>query len=110
MIVVALAGLLANGAVMMLLRSRRGQPGRQGAYMEVVADTVGSIGVLIAGIVTVTTHWPYADASSSRFWWRCRCCPGDRAGAGGAADPVRNLRRSTSTSRNCGLRSRGSTG
>jgi cobalt-zinc-cadmium efflux system protein len=29
--------------------------------MEVVADTVGSIGVLIAGIVTVTTQWPYAD-------------------------------------------------
>ena len=29
--------------------------------MEVVADTVGSIGVLIAGIVTVTTRWPYAD-------------------------------------------------
>jgi cobalt-zinc-cadmium efflux system protein len=27
----------------------------------VVADTVGSIGVLIAGVVTVTTHWPYAD-------------------------------------------------
>ena len=33
----------------------------KGAYMEVVADTVGSIGVLIAGIVTITTHWPYAD-------------------------------------------------
>jgi cobalt-zinc-cadmium efflux system protein len=33
----------------------------KGAYMEVVADTVGSIGVLIAGIVTVTTSWPYAD-------------------------------------------------
>jgi cobalt-zinc-cadmium efflux system protein len=29
--------------------------------MEVVADTVGSVGVLIAGVVTVTTHWPYAD-------------------------------------------------
>src|SRR6202000_1406232 len=29
--------------------------------MEVVADTVGSLGVLIAGVVTVTTHWPYAD-------------------------------------------------
>jgi cobalt-zinc-cadmium efflux system protein len=29
--------------------------------MEVIADTVGSIGVLIAGLVTVTTHWPYAD-------------------------------------------------
>jgi cobalt-zinc-cadmium efflux system protein len=29
--------------------------------MEVVADTVGSLGVLIAGVVTITTHWPYAD-------------------------------------------------
>jgi cobalt-zinc-cadmium efflux system protein len=29
--------------------------------MEVVADSVSSVGVLIAGIVTVTTHWPYAD-------------------------------------------------
>jgi Co/Zn/Cd efflux system component len=29
--------------------------------MEVVADSVGSLGVLIAGVVTVTTHWPYAD-------------------------------------------------
>ena len=29
--------------------------------MEVIADTVGSVGVLIAGVVTITTHWPYAD-------------------------------------------------
>jgi cobalt-zinc-cadmium efflux system protein len=29
--------------------------------MEVVADAVSSVGVLIAGIVTVTTRWPYAD-------------------------------------------------
>src|SRR3984885_15347854 len=29
--------------------------------MEVVADSVGSLGVLIAGVVTVTTRWPYAD-------------------------------------------------
>ena len=29
--------------------------------MEVVADSIGSLGVLIAGIVTVTTRWPYAD-------------------------------------------------
>ena len=35
--------------------------------MEVVADTVGSIGVLIAGIVTVTTHWPYADVVVAVF-------------------------------------------
>ncbi|HEV7418837.1 MAG TPA: cation diffusion facilitator family transporter [Mycobacterium sp.] len=62
MIVVALAGLLANLVVVLLLRSQSEQSlAVKGAYMEVVADTVGSIGVLIAGIVTVTTRWPYAD-------------------------------------------------
>jgi cobalt-zinc-cadmium efflux system protein len=62
MIVVAMAGLVANGAVVLLLRSQsESSLAVKGAYMEVVADTVGSIGVLIAGIVTVTTHWPYAD-------------------------------------------------
>jgi cobalt-zinc-cadmium efflux system protein len=62
MIVVALAGLLANLVVVFLLRSQSEESlAVKGAYMEVVADTVGSIGVLIAGIVTVTTHWPYAD-------------------------------------------------
>jgi cobalt-zinc-cadmium efflux system protein len=62
MIAVALAGLLANLVVVLLLRSQsEGSLAVKGAYMEVVADTVGSVGVLIAGIVTVTTHWPYAD-------------------------------------------------
>ena len=62
MIAVALAGLLANAVVVLLLRSdSESSLAVKGAYMEVVADTVGSIGVLIAGVVTVTTHWPYAD-------------------------------------------------
>ncbi|MCG7608328.1 cation transporter [Mycolicibacterium sp. (ex Dasyatis americana)] len=62
MIVVALAGLAANAVVVMLLRSQsKDSLAVKGAYMEVMADTVGSIGVLIAGIVTVTTGWPYAD-------------------------------------------------
>ncbi len=62
MIVVALVGLLANAAVVLMLRSHSETSlAVKGAYMEVVADTVGSIGVLIAGIVTVTTGWPYAD-------------------------------------------------
>lgn len=62
MIVVALAGLVANFVVAMLLRSHsEGSLAVKGAYMEVVADTVGSFGVLIAGVVTVTTRWPYAD-------------------------------------------------
>ena len=62
MIVVALAGLLANVVVVFLLRSQSEHSlAVKGAYMEVVADTVGSVGVLVAGIVNVTTHWPYAD-------------------------------------------------
>jgi len=62
MIVVALAGLATNAAVALLLRSHSTQSlAVKGAYMEVIADTVGSIGVLIAGVVTITTHWPYAD-------------------------------------------------
>lgn len=62
MIVVALLGLIANVVVVMLLRSNSEKSlAVKGAYMEVMADTVSSVGVLIAGIVTVTTGWPYAD-------------------------------------------------
>lgn len=62
LIVVALAGLAANAIVVLLLRADSERSlAVKGAYMEVVADTVGSVGVLIAGIVTVTTAWPYAD-------------------------------------------------
>lgn len=62
MIVVALIGLLANAVVVLLLRSHAETSlAVKGAYMEVIADTLGSVGVLIAGIVTVTTGWPYAD-------------------------------------------------
>src|SRR5271170_4242222 len=68
MIVVAVAGLIANGIVVVLLRSSSTESlAVKGAYLEVVADTVGSIGVLIAGVVTVTTHWPYADVVVAVF-------------------------------------------
>jgi cobalt-zinc-cadmium efflux system protein len=62
MVVVALVGVAANFVVAMLLRSHSTESlAVKGAYMEVVADAVGSIGVLMAGVVTLTTHWPYAD-------------------------------------------------
>src|ERR1700754_4242542 len=68
MIGVALAGLVAHALVVLLLRSHAEESlAVKGAYMEVVADTVGSIGVLIAGIVTVTTRWPYADVVVAVF-------------------------------------------
>src|SRR5215208_5118006 len=59
---------VANAVVVLLLRSHSKESlAVKGAYMEVVADTVGSIGVLIAGVVTVTTHWPYADVVVAVF-------------------------------------------
>ena len=62
MIVVALLALAANIAVVLLLRSQaESSLAVKGAYTEVMADAVSSVGVLIAGVVTVTTRWPYAD-------------------------------------------------
>lgn len=62
MILVALLALAANIAVVLLLRSHSDSSlAVKGAYMEVMADAVSSLGVLIAGIVMVTTGWPYAD-------------------------------------------------
>lgn len=68
MIVVAVAGMTVNTGVALLLRSHSADSlAVRGAYMEVVADTVGSVGVLIAGVVTVTTDWPYADVVVAVF-------------------------------------------
>lgn len=62
MILVALLALAANVVVVLLLRSHsESSLAVKGAYMEVMADAVSSVGVLIAGIVMVTTRWPYAD-------------------------------------------------
>lgn len=62
MIVVALLGLAANLIVMYLLRADvEGSLAVRGAYLEVLADAVGSVGVLVAGIVALTTGWGYAD-------------------------------------------------
>ncbi|WP_420110198.1 cation diffusion facilitator family transporter [Mycolicibacter arupensis] len=68
MIVVAVAGMVVNIGVALLLRSDSAQSlAVRGAYMEVMADTVGSVGVLIAGVVTLTTEWPYADVVVAVF-------------------------------------------
>ncbi|OLT14016.1 cation transporter [Pseudonocardia sp. CNS-139] len=58
----ALVGLAANLVVFALLRrGARESINLRGAYLEVVADTLGSVGVLIAGAVTLIFGWRYAD-------------------------------------------------
>lgn len=60
--VIAAVGLVINIIAFRLLRAGSKQSlNVRGAYLEVLADMLGSIGVIAAGIVTATTGWPYAD-------------------------------------------------
>jgi cobalt-zinc-cadmium efflux system protein len=60
--VVAAAGLAANLVVFLLLRQGSKESlNVEGAYLEVLADTVGSVGVLIGGAVVTTTGWAWVD-------------------------------------------------
>jgi cobalt-zinc-cadmium efflux system protein len=55
-------GLLANVIAFFLLRKGSVDSlNIRGAYLEVLADLVGSIGVLISGMVTLLFGWRYAD-------------------------------------------------
>lgn len=61
-LIVAAVGLAANVAAFVLLRSGAKESlNVRGAYLEVLADLIGSVGVLISGVITLTTGWPYAD-------------------------------------------------
>lgn len=62
LLVVATLGLLANLVVFFLLRrGARESLNVEGAYLEVLADTIGSVGVIVAAVVLATTGWPYVD-------------------------------------------------
>lgn len=62
MLVVAVAGLAINLIGWRLLRSGAEESiNVKGAYLEVLADLAGSVGVIVAGLVMLFTGWPYAD-------------------------------------------------
>lgn len=66
MLGVAVVGLLGNLGGLMLLRSgQRASLNVRGAYLEVVGDTLGSIAVVGAAVVIMTTGWARADAVAS---------------------------------------------
>ncbi len=61
-LLVAAAGLVANLVSFAVLRSGAKESlNVRGAYLEVLADLIGSVGVLISGAVTLLTGWRYAD-------------------------------------------------
>ena len=66
MLVIAVIGLVANAVAMWLLSTaQRRSINVRGAYLEVLGDLIGSVAVIVAAIVIVTTGWTAADAIAS---------------------------------------------
>jgi cobalt-zinc-cadmium efflux system protein len=64
MLVIAIAGLAANLVAFALLREGAAESlNVEGAYLEVLADMVGSIGVIVGAIVLGATGWTWIDAA-----------------------------------------------
>lgn len=62
MLTVAVLGLLANIAAFLLLRSGAQESiNLRGAYLEVLGDLLGSLGVIAAALVIALTDWWWAD-------------------------------------------------
>ena len=62
LIVVATVGLLVNAAgAVAVFRPGGRDLNLRAAYIHLVGDALGSIGVIVTGIVIVTTGWRYAD-------------------------------------------------
>ena len=65
MLIIAGVGLLANIAVMLVLRGGEKTIGMRGAYLEVLGDLFGSVAAVVAGVVILTTGFAQADAIAS---------------------------------------------
>jgi cobalt-zinc-cadmium efflux system protein len=62
MLVVAALGLVVNLVVFALLREGAKESiNVEGAYLEVLSDTLGSVAVLVAGALLVVTDWGWVD-------------------------------------------------
>jgi cobalt-zinc-cadmium efflux system protein len=61
-LVVAGVGLVVNLVSMRLLAAGAGESlNLKGAYLEVLADMLGSVGVLVSAVIILTTGWHVAD-------------------------------------------------
>lgn len=62
MMIVAVVGLAVNLiGIYNLRRGSKDSLNVQGAFLEVVSDTLGSVGVIVAGLIMYFTGWYYAD-------------------------------------------------
>ncbi len=61
-LIVGVIGLIVNGVAFMLLRAGSKESlNLQGAYLEVLSDTLGSIAVIVAAIIWGITGWDWVD-------------------------------------------------
>jgi cobalt-zinc-cadmium efflux system protein len=66
MLAFAAVGLLANGASLVVLSSRRDASlNMRGAFLEVLGDTIGSMAAIVAAVVILATGWMRADPLAS---------------------------------------------
>lgn len=66
MVWVGAFGLLANLVSMAILfRGRKASLNMKAAFLEVSADALGSVAVVVSAVVLLTTGWPYADSIAS---------------------------------------------
>jgi cobalt-zinc-cadmium efflux system protein len=62
MLFIAVIGLAANlTGIWILHHGAKESLNVQGAYLEVVSDALGSVGVIVAAVIMLTTGWYYAD-------------------------------------------------
>lgn len=62
LIVVAAVGLAVNVTSFLLLRRGAAESlNVRGAFLEVLSDMLGSVGVIVAGVVLIFTGWQYID-------------------------------------------------
>ncbi|MGZ4805370.1 MAG: cation diffusion facilitator family transporter [Ilumatobacteraceae bacterium] len=61
-LIVGVIGLIVNGVAFLLLRAGSKESlNLQGAYLEVLSDTLGSIAVIVAAIIWGITGWDWVD-------------------------------------------------
>lgn len=66
LLIIGVLGLVANIASLVVLNGGdRQNMNLRGASLHVLGDALGSVGVLAAAIVLLTTGWPYADTIAS---------------------------------------------
>ncbi|OZM76445.1 cation diffusion facilitator family transporter [Pseudonocardia sp. MH-G8] len=68
MLVIGVLGLVGNVVSLLVLAGGdRRNMNMRGAALHVLGDALGSVGVLVAAVVLLTTGWPYADTVASLF-------------------------------------------